>query len=144
MASMMKLLQPLRSLLAYYVLFVESYAADERNAKNTGPSSFSRHCPFREPHNPMMGSREGTFANLVLCIWVGIQRDASHDCPLQEDSTFVWTERTMAKLGDSKEKRLCFTLQMAEFFFILLIGGDAVIYAVPFQQCLRLLGSKPS
>ena len=47
----------------------------------------------------------------------------------------------MNKLGEDREKRLRFALQMIEFFYTLLMGSDAIINSVPFQQYLGPLVS---
>ena len=56
---------------------------------------------------------------------------------------FVWNEQRCItnKLGDERDKRMRFAFQMIEFFYTLLMGGDAIINSVPFQQYLGPLGS---
>ena len=66
----------------------------------------SKQYPFKEPPNPELGGWNGTFESLVLCIGIGINRDANNDSLLRPDGSFVWTERTLAKLGGDKEKQV--------------------------------------
>ena len=42
----------------------------------------------------------------------------------------------MAKLGHDREKQMRFLFQMMHLFYSLLMGGDAIIDGVPFQQYL--------
>ena len=58
----------------------------------------------------------------------------NNDCLLRPDGAFVWSDRTRAKLGDDKEKRMRFLLQMMQPFYALMIGNDAAIDGIPFQQ----------
>ena len=60
--------------------------------------------------------------------------------PARPDWVFMWTERTMNKLGEGRDKRMRFIFQMIEFFYQLLMDGDAVVSGVPFQQYLGPLG----
>ena len=114
---------------------------DERSAKSSGTTTFSKRYPYSLPPNPALGGWYGTFPSLALCIGVGISRMANNDCLLQPNSVFIWSERTMNKLGEDREKRLRFAFQMIEFFYMLLMGNDAIINSVPFQQYLGPLGS---
>ena len=137
-------LRPVRSSLAWDKTFAECYSADERNAKNsgaTGATAFSKRYPFAVPANPELGGWDGTFPSLNLCIGVGISKLTNNDCLFQPGGAFVWTERTNCKLGEDREKRSRFAFQMMEFFYSLLMGGDAIINSVPFQQYLGPLGS---
>ena len=84
----------------------------------------------------------GTYQNLVLCIGVGIKRDGNNGClTRKEDGVFVWTDRTLAKLGgsspdDTTGKQIRFALQMMQFMYTLMMGTDAIKDGVPFQQYL--------
>ena len=53
---------------------------------------------------------------------------------------FVWSERTLAKLGggggDVRAKKLRLALQMMQFLYTLMMGSDAIVDGVPFAQCL--------
>ena len=62
-------------------------------------SKLSKRYPFKKPSNPELKGWDGIMANLVLCIGVGIKRDASNECLLRPNGMFVWSERTLAKLG---------------------------------------------
>ena len=76
----------------------------------------------------------------MLCIGVGIKRDASNDCLLRPDGVLVWSERTLAKLGgdggELRAKQLRFALQMMQFLYSLMMGGGAIADGVPLQQYL--------
>ena len=52
----------------------------------------------------------------------------------------VWSERTLEKLGgdggELRAKQLRFALQMMQFFYSLMMGGDAIADGVPLQQYL--------
>ena len=63
-----------------------------------------------EPANPSLGGYDGTFEKLVLCIGVGIKKEAIHDCLLRCGDTFVWTRRTLEKLWICRGKRMHFLL----------------------------------
>ena len=74
-----------------------------------------------------------------MCVGVGIKRDIDNDCLLRSGGVFVWTVRTLTKLGGNKDNRMRFLLQMMRFFYELM-GGDAIVESVPFQQFLGPLG----
>ena len=99
-------------------------------------SGFTKRYPFRPPLHPELGGWDGTFASLTLCIGIGINRGANNDRLLRPDGEFVWSDRTRAKLGDDKEKRMCFLLQMLQLFYALMMGKDVMIDGIPFQQYL--------
>ena len=73
---------------------------------------------------------------MTLCIGIGINRSANNDCLLRPDGAFVWSDRTRAKLGDDKEKRMRFLLQMMQLFYALMMGKDVMIDGIPFHQHL--------
>ena len=79
-------------------------------------------------------------ANLVLCIGVRIKRDASNECLLRPNGVFVWSERTLAKLGggggELRAKQLRLVLQMMQFMYTLMMGANAIVDGVLFQQYL--------
>ena len=107
-------LLPVRSLLACKKSFQDAIATDERNAKGAR-SNFSRRYPYHEPSNPRLGGWSGTFGSLVLCIGIGIEKDANHDCLLRDTGVFLWTMPMLEKLGSDRGKRMKFLLQMFEF-----------------------------
>ena len=74
--------------------------------------------------------------SLTLCISIGTNDGANNDCLLCPDGAFVWSDRKHAKLGDDKEKRMRFLLQMLQLFYALMMGKDAMIDGIPFQQYL--------
>ena len=78
--------------------------------------------------------------SLTLCIGVGVSKLGDNSCLLQPDRVFIWTKRTTNKLGEGRDKRIRFIFQMIELFYLLLMGGDAVVSRVPFQQYLGPLG----
>ena len=84
----------------------------------------------------------GTFESLVFCIGVGIKKEANNDCLLQCGGAFVWTVRTLEKLGTCRGKRMRFLLQMMEFFYSISMGRDAIWDAIPFSQYLGVLGGE--
>ena len=86
-------------------------------------------------------SWNGQFENLVLCIGVGIKRDANNDCLTSPDGIFVSTEQTLNKFGGRlqeaiKEKRIRFAMQMIQLVYSLMMGSDVIIDGFPFQQYL--------
>ena len=127
-------------LLAWHKSFSGSYAADEKSAKNNGGTAFSKRYPFMVPSNPELGGWSGVFPSLTLCIGVGVSKLEDNSCLLQPDGVFIWTEQTMNKLGEGRDKQMRFIFQMIKFFYLMLMGGDAVVSGVPFQQYLGPLG----
>ena len=105
-------------------------------ANSSGTSHFSKRYPFQQPSNQELGGWDGTFPNLKMCIGIGIEKATEKDCLLRQDGVSVWSERTMAKLGGNKEQWMCFLLQMMQFFYTLMMGDNAIINGVPFQQYL--------
>ena len=75
--------------------------------------------PFRPPLHPELGGWDGTFASLTLCIGIGINRSANNDCLLRPEGAFVWSDRTRTKLGDDKEKRMRYLLQILQLLYTL-------------------------
>ena len=67
---------------------------------------------------------------------IGVRTGASRDCLLSSDGVFVWTVRTLMKLGSDRDKRMRFLLQMMQLFYSLMMGKDAIVDGVPFQQLL--------
>ena len=82
------------------------------------------------------------FPCLTLCIGIGVNKLGNNDCLVHPDGLFVWTERTMTKLGNDREKQTRFLFQMIHLFYSLLMGGEAIIDGVPFQQYLGPLSSR--
>ena len=68
-------------------------------------------------------------------VWGVISLEAS-PLPAPSFSSSGLADRTRAKLGDDKEKRMRFLLQMLQLFYALMIGKDAAIDGTPFQQHL--------
>jgi hypothetical protein len=127
--------KPVRSVLAHGRSFQKIHSDDEKSSKK--PSSrFTKRYPFRPPLHPELGGWNGTFASLTLCIGIGIKSGGNNDCLLRPDGAFVWSDRTCVKLGNDKEKRMRFLLQMLQLFYALMIGRDAAIDGTPFQQYL--------
>ena len=129
-------LRPVRAMLAWDKSFAAAHAADERAARNGGPSEFSKQYPLEEPTNPELGGWNGVFPSLTLCVGVAVSKLCDNDCLVRSGGAFIWTERTMAKSGRDREKQMRFLFQMMHLFYSLLMGGDAIIDGVPFQQCL--------
>ena len=81
---------------------------------------------------------DGTFANLVMCIGVGIKQDANNNCLLRPDRVFVWSKHTLAKLGsdagEMQAKQLRFALQMMQLMYVLMMGHGAIVEGVPFRS----------
>ena len=128
---------PVHSFLAWDKTFALTHIANENKAKSSGTSHFSKRYPFQQPSNPELGGWDGTFPNLEMCIGIGVRKTTENDCLLRQDGVFVWSDRTMAKLGGkNKEQRMRFLLQMIQFFYTLMMGDDAIINGVPFQQYL--------
>ena len=69
----------------------------------------------------------------MFCIGVEIEKGANHDCLLWCSGVSVWTIRTLEKLGTCRRKQMRFMLQMMEFFYSILMGGEAIWDAVPFS-----------
>lgn len=85
--------------------FLQSYAADKKSAKKTGATSiFSKHYLHKEPSNPELDGWDGLLDNLMLCISVGVSNNANNHCLLRLGRVFVWTVRTLTKLGENREK----------------------------------------
>ena len=131
------------SILACGKSFKDVCTEDEKRSKQSNPSTeLSRQYPFNKPSNAELGGWTSTYRNLVLCIGVGIKRDGNNDClTRKEDGVFVWTDRTLAKLGgsspdDTTGKQIRFALQMMQFMYTLMMGTDAIKDGVPFQQYL--------
>ena len=135
------MLRPVRALRTWDICFVDAIDIDEKKSKNADASNFSKRYPYHEPMNPSLGGFDGTFESLVFCIGVGIKKEADHDCLLRCGGAFVWTIRTLEKLGTCRGKRMRFLLQMMEFFYSISMGRDAIWDAVPFSQYLGVLGS---
>ena len=81
---------------------------------------------------------EGGYCGILnLCIGIGIDPTARRD-----NGLFVWTDRTVMKLGEStegnniKEKQTRLALQMVQLMYSLMMGKDAIIDGVPFKQYL--------
>jgi len=124
-----------RSVLAHCSSFQKIHSNNEKSSKK--PSSrFTKRYPFRLPLHPELGRWDETFASLTLCIGIGINSGGNNDCLLRPGGVFIWTDRTRAKLGNDKEKRMRFLLQMLQLFYALMIGKDAAIAGTPFQQYL--------
>ena len=104
-----------RSMLLFGKSIKNTPCEDEKSSKNLSAiSKFSKRCPFKKPSNPELKGWDGIWANLGLCIGVGIKRDANNDSLLCPDDVFVWSERTLAKLGggggELRAKQLRFAL----------------------------------
>ena len=96
---------------------------DKKNAKDRGTSEFSRQYPLEEPSNPELGGWDRLFPYLTLCIGIGVSKLGDNDCLVRPDGVFVWTERTMTKLGNDREKQTRFLFQMIHLFYSLLLNG---------------------
>ena len=120
--------------------FVDTHATNKSKLKTCCTSNFIKRYPFQEPPCPELGGWDGTFPCLELCIGIGINKAENKDCLLQEGGAFIWSDRTIAKIGNDREKRMRFLLQMVQFFYALMMGNDAIIDSVPFKQYLGPLG----
>ena len=80
---------------------------DAASLLNATDHSFS---DDHEPANSSLGGYNGTFESLVLCIGVGIKKEAVHDCLLWCGGAFVWSRRTLEKLGNRRGERMRFLL----------------------------------
>jgi hypothetical protein len=122
-------------MLAFGRSFQTIHGDDKKSPKK--PSSvFTKRYPFRPPLHPELGGWDGMFASLTLCIGIGINRSTNNKCLLRPDGAFVSTDPTRAKLGDDKEKRMRFLLQMMQLFYAPMMGKDVTIDGIPFQQHL--------
>jgi len=79
--------------------FVDVIGIDEKKSKNADAPNFSERSPYHQPMNPSLGGYDGTFESLTFCIGVGMKTEADHDCLLRCGGAFVWTVRTLEKLG---------------------------------------------
>ena len=69
-----------------------------------------------------------------MCIGVGVKSGANVDCLLGSEGAFVWTMRTLMKLGADRHKQMRFLLQMMQLFYSLMMGKDEIVDGVQFQQ----------
>ena len=140
-------MEAVHSMLAFGKSFEKTFGDDEKRSKQLGSTSnLSKQYPFKKPSNPELKGWSGTFANLELCIGVAVKRDVTNDCLLRPDGVFVWSERTLAKLGgggaDLRAKKLRLAFQMMQFMYALMMGKGAIADGVPLAQYLGPL--KPS
>ena len=127
--------KPVRAVMAWGRSFKDAHSDDEKKSK--APSSeFAKRYPFAPPRRPELGGWSGIFKGLTLCVGIGVRAGASRDCLLSSDGVFVWTVRTLTKLGPDRDKRMRFLLQMMQLFYSLMMGKDAIVDGVPFQQLL--------
>ena len=90
----------IHSFLAFGKSFNQTNQDIGKRSKNpVQQSMLCKRYPFKKLSSPQLKGWDGTFKNLVLCIVVGIKRDASNDCLLRPGGVLVWSERTLAKLG---------------------------------------------
>ena len=129
-------LRPVHATLCFDKPFLLTHAENEKKAKGNGKSALGKRYPFEAPSNPELGGWDGEFSSLDLCIGFAFDKSAENDCLLRNDGIFIWSERTLSKLGDDKEKRVRFLLQMMQFLYSLMMGRDAITEGVPFQQYL--------
>ena len=127
--------KPVRAVMAWGRTFKDVHSNDEKKSKKPS-SEFSRRFPFAPPPRPELGGWSGTFESLTLCVGIGFRSGTSRDCLLASDGAFVWTVRTLMKLGPDRDKRMRFLLQMMQLFYSLMMGKDAIVDGVPFQQHL--------
>ena len=113
--------------------FDQTYKDIEKRANNG--SMLSKRYPFKKPSSPQLKGQDGIITKLVLCIGVGIKQNASNDCRLRPDGVLVWSERTLVKL-DGSGGELQFALQLMQFLYSMMMGGDDIAYGVPFQHYL--------
>ena len=124
--------------------FEQRYEDDGKNSRNpNSTSNLSKLYPSTKPIMPEEGGYCGIFDDLILCIGIGINPAANNDCLTRRDNgLFVWTDRTMIKLGEStegnniKEKQMRLALQIVQLMYSLMMGKDAIIDGVPLKQYL--------
>ena len=122
--------------------FEQRYEDDGKNSRNpNSTSNLSKLYPSTKPIMPEEGGYCGIFDDLNLCI--GIDPTANNDCLTRRDNgLFVWTDRTMIKLGEStegnniKEKQMRLALQIVQLMYSLMMGNDAIIDGIPLKQYL--------
>jgi hypothetical protein len=123
-------------MLSWDKSFALTHKDMERKSKQPGKTKLTKYYPYSEPSNPELGGWHGRFDSLELCIALAIDKAADNSCLLRRDGAFVWSERTLAKVGEDEEKRLRFILQMMQFFYSLMMGQDAIYDGIPFRQYL--------
>ena len=119
---------------------------DEKDASNGTGGRLTQLYPEKKPTASHLGGWDGLFRDVKTLVGVGIDPSGNNDCLTKvEGGLLVWSDRTMAKLKDSKAKG-CDTLQSKQLKFVghmfeltyslMMDRADVIRDGAPFGQFL--------